>query len=112
MKRVKKSNNSLSNIQSDKIENEIVAIVKVNQKPEIMHSAVQLTVAAFLELSSYQKAEVIDTLNLPLNNFINLSAHEMNKELFRQVRERDLLPALWNAINNIKPFENNINPFV
>ena len=112
VKRVKKSNNSLSNIQSDKIENEIVAIVEVNQKPEIMHSAVQLTVAAFLELSSYQKAEVIDTLDLPLNNFINLSAHEMNKELFRQVRERDLLPALWNAINNIKPFENNINPFV
>jgi nucleoside phosphorylase len=110
--RVNKSSNIGSKINSDKFENEILAIVEVNQKPEIMHSAVQITVAAFLELSSYQKAKVIDTLGLPLNTLINLSAHEMDKEVFRQVKERNLLPSLWETINNIKPFENNINPFV
>ncbi len=112
IKSVNKSNNDGIKRNSEKFENEIVAIVEVNQKPEIMHSAVQITVAAFLELSSYQKAKVIDTLDLPLNTLINLSAHEMDKEVFRQVRERNLLPALWQAINTIKPFENNINPFV
>ncbi|WP_426094778.1 hypothetical protein [Flavobacterium sp. DSR2-3-3] len=110
--RVNKSCNIGSKVNSDKFENEILAIVEVNQKPEIMHSAVQITVAAFLELSSYQKAKVIDTLDLPFNTMINLSAHEMDKEVFRQVRERNLLPDLWEAINNIKPFQNNINPFV
>ncbi|MFQ6601890.1 hypothetical protein [Flavobacterium sp. C3NV] len=97
---------------SELFESEVVSIVEINSKKEVMHSAIQLTVAAFLELSSYQKANVIGLLGLPLSNFINLSGHEMDKEVFRIVRERNLLPNLWDSINEIKPFSNNINPFL
>ncbi|WP_154781111.1 hypothetical protein [Flavobacterium sp. LC2016-13] len=97
---------------AEKFEGEIVAIIELNNRKEDMHSAVQTTVAAFLDLSSYQKANVIDDIDLPLSNFIELSGHEMDKEIFRLVKERNLLPNLWDAINKIKPFTNNKNPFV
>jgi len=95
----------------DRIEEEIIAIVELNYNKEDMHSAVQTTVAAFLDLTSYQKAIIINEIGLPLLNLANLSGHEMDKELFRQVKENNLLSNLWNAINKLKPFTNNQNPF-
>lgn len=91
---------------------EIVEIIEKTENKENMHSAIQTTVAAFLELSSYQKINVIDELGLSLSSFTNLDAHEMNKEFFRQVKELNLLSKLWDIINKIKPFQTNINPFL
>lgn len=110
--RVEESSSDKNTSQSEKIENEIADILQFNIKQEFMQSAVQITIAAFLELSSYQKANIIENIGLPLSSFINLSAHEMDKEFFRQVRERNLLSQLWAAINNIRPFQNNVNPFI
>ena len=94
-------------------EEEIMAIIEspVNKK-EDMHTPIQLTVSAFLELSSYQKAIVINDLGINLASLTNLNAHEMDKEFFRQVKSNNLLPVLWNAINIIKPFKTDKNPFV
>lgn len=95
----------------DKIEEEIIAFVEFNNKHEDMHSAVQITVSAFLELTSYQKAHVINDIGFEISDYISLSGHEMDKEFFRHVKEKKLLSELWNAINKLKPFTNNQNPF-
>jgi 5'-3' exonuclease len=93
-------------------EAEIVAIIEqpLNKK-DVMHTPIQNTVAAFLELSSYQKAAVITDVGVSLSSLTSLSAHEMDKEFFRQVKDRNLLKQLWSAIHKIKPFETDINPF-
>jgi nucleoside phosphorylase len=93
-------------------EAEIVAIIEQSpNNKDIMHTPIQTTVAAFLELSSYQKAVVINDVGVSLSSLTSLSAHEMDKEFFRQVKEGNLLKPLWGAIHKIKPFETNINPF-
>lgn len=94
------------------MEEEIVTMIELKNNSKIMHTAVQLTVAAFLELNSYQKANVIDRLGLELASINNLSANEMNKEFFLQVKKKNLLPQLWETINQITPFENEKNPFL
>lgn len=93
-------------------EAEIVAIVEQSQNNEDpMHTPIQTTVAAFLELSSYQKAAVINDVGVSLSTLTSLSAHEMDKDFFRQVKEGNLLKQLWASIHKIKPFETEINPF-
>ncbi|MRX42061.1 hypothetical protein GJU43_22525 [Flavobacterium sp. LC2016-23] len=97
--------------QSDKFEEEIIAIVESNHNLEDMHSAVQITVSAFLDLNSYEKAQVINDMGFDLSDFVSLSGHELDKQFFNHVKQKDLLSELWNAINKLKPFTNNQNPF-
>ena len=96
---------------SDKLEEEIIAIVESNHNLEDMHSAVQITVSAFLDLNSYEKLQVIDDMGFNLEDFVDLSGHELDKQFFNYVKQKDLLTELWNAINKLKPFTNNQNPF-
>ncbi len=78
-----------------------------------MLTPIQNTVATFLSLNAIQKASVIKELGIALEELTNLNAHEMDREVFRQVKERNLFSVLWDAINKIKPFTKTLNnPFL
>lgn len=103
-----------SNLQNSEIlKTEMVAIVEESvEKNTTMHTAVQITVSAFLGLSSYEKAVVIEDVGLPMSDVYHLSAYELDKAFFQYVKSNNLLSQLWQAINNVKPFEINTNPFL
>jgi len=96
----------------EEIEEEIINMVEPESKKDSMHSKTQITVTAFLELNSYQKVVIIEKLGVSLTSLSNLSGYEMDKEFFRFVKNHNLLADLWNAINEIKPFKINQNPFL
>lgn len=109
----------MSNMSSDfadsslgTVEEEILVLVESQFNKNNMHSALQTTIAAYLNLTSYQKAIVIKAVELPISNLTNMSAHQMDKEFFIHVKENNLMSKLWQAINDIVPFSNNQNPFI
>lgn len=97
---------------ADSSEKEILRVLETKESEKKMHTPIQSTVSAFLDLNPYQKATIISEVGIDLASLIHLSPHEMDREFFRQVQADKKLPALWSAINKIKPFESNTNPFL
>lgn len=88
-------------------------IVEIITPVKDMITPTQDIVSAFLSLNPLQKATVIKELKIPLEDLSHLSAHEMDREIFRRVKDQNLLSLLWESINAIKPFtENKKNPFI
>jgi nucleoside phosphorylase len=101
----------IKHVAAESTEKEILAIIEPSPKIDKMSSYIQSTVSAFLELSSYQKAIIINDMGIDLASLTNLSAHEMDREFFKQVKEKNMLSQLWNSIDKIKPFTDRKNPF-
>lgn len=112
IKQIIEESNNLSDGLADTVEEEIIELVESKFNIVNMHSALQTTISAYLNLTSYQKAIVIKAVELPMSNLTNMSAHQMDKEFFIHVQENNLMPKLWQAINDIVPFSNNQNPFI
>lgn len=106
------SKNHLENkkVDPEKLETKILEIL-IPEKD--MLTPIQSTVSAFLSLNSIQKATVIKDIGVSLDDLSNLNAHEMDKEIFRQIKEKNLFALLWTSINTLKPFiEIKNNPFL
>jgi nucleoside phosphorylase len=109
---VEEESNAPSDSIPDTVEDEILELVESQFKTQHMHSALQTTIAAYLNLTSYQKAIVIKAVELPLSDLTNMSAHQMDREFFIHVQQNGLMSKLWQAIHEIVPFSNNQNPLI
>lgn len=96
----------------EELENDIVEeIINLTEVENPMLTDIHIMVRSFLSLSDFQKLKVAHKLNVHENDDYQLSSDEMDKEFFKRIKEKNLLEEMWNILNEIKPFTNNLNPF-
>lgn len=102
-----------STYESVGFEKEIVAeiIIPVLKNRNQMLPPIQIIVRAFLSLNDLDKVSIVKALGIYSVDLGKLPPHVRDKEIFKRIKEKDLLDQLWIEVNKIKPFENNSNPF-
>ncbi len=97
---------------NEELEKEILTEITNNIRIEkSMLSNIQILVRSFLSLSDVQKIAIAKKLGVYKNEFNTLSTVERDKEVFKLVKEKNIMEELWQSIHTIKPFTNKINPF-
>lgn len=100
----------IEEVEPQKLTAEILEIITPLKD---MLTPIQSTISAFLNLNPIQKATVIRDIGIPLEDLTSLNAHEMDREVFRQVKEKELFSILWQSIHKLKPFTEILNnPFL
>lgn len=89
----------------------LITILAGTTPKESMLSPIQLTVRAFLELNDPAKKGVSEKIGAYDPSFDLLDAEQRDRKIFEVIKQKELLTELWEAINQVKRFENQINPF-
>ncbi len=74
-------------------------------------SKVEVLIRAFLTLNDVHKNAIVQELGVYEDRFKTMAPIERYKAFFKIIKEKKLLPDLWDKINQIKPFDYNQNPF-
>jgi len=73
---------------------------------------VQLTIRAYLNLNEIEKAEIMRVIGFNLHDLHFYSPHDRDSFFFKHVKDKGLMPQLWEAVNGVEPFEEGKNPFI
>jgi len=80
-------------------------------KEKTMLSPKRILVRSYLSLNEINKINILRELKVYDTTYNTMRAHERDKQIFNKMTEQNLFSQLWEEINKIKPFEDNINPF-
>ena len=95
--------------QENAIIEEIASSIEDNSTP--MLNPVQTLVRAFVTLSSLEKIEVAKNIGVYDSNLQQLSPNDFDKEIFKQIKQRNLVHLLWNELRQRQKIEPGKNPF-
>ncbi len=80
-------------------------------KEQSMLPAIHTLVRHFLLLSDLEKIEIAKRLNIFKESYLSIAPDERDKEIFKSVRESNLLVQLWDETHKLNPFDTINNPF-
>ncbi len=93
------------------LENQIVSeIIEKKETKKVMNSIHEM-VRSFLSLTDIQKITIAKKLKIWSTELNKLIPADRDKEIFKTIKEKNIIDKIWDEINNIKPFKHNINPF-
>ena len=93
-----------------KFESKIVETIAEIQG-SIMTNPIQILVRSYLSLSEIEKVLAAKQVGAYKEELSRVSIHQRDTEILKYVSQNHLLAAFWDALNLIKPFDNNQNPF-
>lgn len=76
-----------------------------------MLSPLQTTIRSFLSLNDFDKLKIVKALGIDVSKLNHDNIIERDKQIFKLISEKQLIASLWGALNDVKPFETNDNPF-
>ncbi|MBB5439166.1 hypothetical protein HDC92_002853 [Pedobacter sp. AK017] len=109
---------SIANDIQEKINTEIAKEIlsqftsTLQKKETNMLSPIQNTIRAYLSLNDFDKLKIINSIGIDIGALNHENIIERDKEVFKLVKEKELIASLWNGINEIKSFGNLKNPFI
>ncbi|UKT65096.1 SEFIR domain-containing protein [Pedobacter mucosus] len=109
---------SIANDIQEKINTEIAKEIlsqftfTLQKKETNMLSPIQNTIRAYLSLNDFDKLKIINSIGIDIGALNHENIIERDKEVFKLVKEQELIASLWNCINEIKSFGNLKNPFI
>jgi len=77
-----------------------------------MLSPLQNTIRAFLSLNDFDKLNIVKGLGIEISQLNNENVIERDKQIFKLISERQLIASLWSAVNQVKSFGTETNPFI
>ncbi len=98
-------------LANQQIVSEILEELSEQEKLSDMATPIRSTIEAYLKMSSIEKLNILKATGIPLDSLMNYNSHEMDLVFFQKVKNEGLLSKLWDAINEIRPFASNENPF-
>jgi hypothetical protein len=97
--------------EEKEIVNEVVEIVLHTQEKNTFMSPIQVLVRAYLSLNDLDKESVCKKVDINYPDFQLSDPFDRDKSIIKEVAEKNLLSSFWESINEIKAFENPVNPF-
>lgn len=100
-------------LEATELENKIVSDITTNTTPkeQKMLPAIHILVRHFLSLSDLEKITIAKNLNIFKDTYVTSAPDERDRDIFKTVKEQNLLKNLWDETNSINPFDNIENPF-